>query len=397
MPFHCISADSHLEVRPDLYTPRVPRKYRDHAPRVLTLHDGTLAVLVEGKPMERLISNISCGKPFEDRHPFDPLPGDNFETSPGTGPPEQRVREQDEDGVEAEVLFPGNNGPSFWRGIKNADAFKAVVRAYNDWLAEDYCSYNPARLLGVGVIPMTNLDDAITELEHCAKLGLKSVNLNAFPTGQRQPTSEDDKFYAAALDLRMPLTIHVQFGFPLRGTPLPPAPSFKYPKTPDPEFAVPDVVGQRFNKYGFRGSIQATQLIWSGVFDRFPDLRIYIAEVQLGWIPMWMETLDFEYTRQRFWVERVLGLPQLSRMPSEYAREHFWWGFQSNPVGVRIAKAELGLGRSMWSSDFPHLESDWPHSQQVIEEFSKTITEEEKYQLVAGNAIEFFHLDGARA
>ena len=113
MKYRCISADSHLEIRPDRYAKRVPAKYRDRAPKVITLEDGTLAVLQEGQPLERLISNISCGLPYEERRPFDPLPGQNYETSPGTGSPEQRLREQDKDGVDAEVLFPGNVGRAF--------------------------------------------------------------------------------------------------------------------------------------------------------------------------------------------------------------------------------------------------------------------------------------------
>ncbi len=395
MKHQCISADSHLEVRPDRYTKRVPAKYRERAPRVIALQDGTLAVLQEGKPVERLISSISCGLPYEERRPYDPRPEEDYDRCPGTGSPEQRVREQDIDGVDAEVLFPGNIGPSYWRGIRNDDAFKAVVRAYNDWLAEEYCSYAPDRLIGVGVIPMTNVNDAVAELGHCAKLGLKAVVLNSFPNGQGFPTSEDGKFWAAAVDMNVPVTIHVQFGFPHRGGSLPPGPAFKYPRQPDPELQVPDMVA-RFNKYGFRGSIHIAQLIWAGVFDGFPKLNIYVAEVQIGWIPHWMDQLDNEYGRQRFWAERVLGLPQLPRLPSEYVREHCYWGFNRNPVGVRIARHEVGIDRVMWASDFPHLESDWPNSRRVIEENFAGVPEEEKYKMIVGNAIRFFHLEGAQ-
>ena len=147
----------------------MPQKFRDRAPKVITLEDGTLAVLQEGQPLERLISNISCGVPYEERRPFDPLPGEHYENSPGTGSPEQRLREQDKDGVDAEVLFPGNVGPGFWRGIGSDDAYKSVVRAYNDWLAEEYCSYAPDRLIGIGVIPITNIADAVAELQHCRR------------------------------------------------------------------------------------------------------------------------------------------------------------------------------------------------------------------------------------
>ena len=83
MKYKCISADSHLEIRPDRYAKRVAGKFRDRAPKVISLEDGTLAVLQEGQPLERLISNISCGLPYEERRPFDPLPGESYETSPG--------------------------------------------------------------------------------------------------------------------------------------------------------------------------------------------------------------------------------------------------------------------------------------------------------------------------
>ena len=95
---------------------------------------------------------------------------------------------------------------------------------------------------------------------------------------------------------------------------------------------MPDVI-ERFNKYGFRGSKQVVQMIWGGVFDRFPKLNIYVAEVQIGWVPNWMDQMDNEYGRQQYWAERVLGLPRLRRLPSEYARENCYWGFQSQPRG----------------------------------------------------------------
>lgn len=395
MKYKCISADSHLEIRPDRYAERVPEKFRDRAPKVITLEDGTLAVLQEGQPLERLISNISCGVPYEERRPFDPLPGEHYETSPGTGSPAQRLAEQEKDGVDAEVLFHGNVGPSFWRGIRNDEAHKAVVRAYNDWLAEEYCSFAPERLIGVGVIPITNIDDAVGELVHCAKIGLKAVALDHFPAGNPYPTQEDDRFWAAVVDLNMALTIHVEFGFPRRGrgqSAAATAPAFKYPRKTDPEHHVPDIV-ERFNKYGFRGSRQVVQMIWVGAFERFPKLSIYVAEVQIGWVPNWMDQLDNEYGRQQYWAERVLGLPRLKRMPSEIAREHCYWGFNRNPVGVRIARQELDIDKLMWASDFPHLESDWPNSQKVIAENFAKSTEDEIWKMTVGNAVKYFHLN----
>jgi predicted TIM-barrel fold metal-dependent hydrolase len=151
----------------------------------------------------------------------------------------------------------------------------------------------------------------------------------------------------------------------------------------------------RFNKYGFRGSIHIVQLMCAGVFDRFPKLALYIAEVQVGWIPNWVDQLENEYGRQKYWVERLLGLPQLKRLPGEYVREHCYWGFNRNPGGVRVMRQEMGVDRIMWANDFPHLESDWPNSRRVIEESFAGVSEREIYQMIAGNASRFFHLEEA--
>ena len=136
----------------------------------------------------------------------------------------------------------------------------------------------PQRLIGVGVIPITNVDDAVAELEHCADIGLKAIAIDSFPAGQRYPTANDDRFWAAVVDLDLALTIHVEFGFPRRGrgAAAPTGPSFNYVRKPDPEHHVPDVI-ERFNKYGFRGSKQVVQMIWGGVFERFPPNSIFMS------------------------------------------------------------------------------------------------------------------------
>ena len=130
--------------------------------------------------------------------------------------------------MDAEVLFAAMvAGPVFWRNISHDEVYKAVIRGYNDWLAEEYCAVAPDRLIGMGVIPITNVDDAIAEMKHCKKLGLKGVLLGALPNAKGYPTPEDDKFWAAAVDMDMPVTAHVQF---YRTGARASQPTFKYPK-----------------------------------------------------------------------------------------------------------------------------------------------------------------------
>lgn len=141
--------------------------------------------------------------------------------------PEQRLWEQDQDGVDAEVLYSHGSYAEFWRGIADDDAYKAMIRAYNEWLAEEYCAYNPHRLLGMSVIPDTGVDDAIAEMTYCAKAGLKGVNLHRFPSGKGYVTAEDDKCWSAALDLDICVTSHTNGGTTRLG---PKNGVFQYPK-----------------------------------------------------------------------------------------------------------------------------------------------------------------------
>src|SRR4029079_10474929 len=210
--------------------------------------------------------DLRAGRTNESWQPF----GVTVDDTAGVGPPEQRVAEQDQDGLEAEVLFPNMQmGPRLWRTMTDDDAYCAAVRAYNDWLGEEYCAVSRDRLIGLGVIPWTNLDDAVAELEHCAKLGLKGVNLGVFPNGQSYPKPEDDRFWAAAIDMRMPLTVHVGFD---RLGPRASQPTFVYPGA-DPEM-VKKIPGRTIVEWlsimGLPPALSMTQMILSGVFDRFP-------------------------------------------------------------------------------------------------------------------------------
>ncbi|MDE2802307.1 MAG: amidohydrolase family protein, partial [Chloroflexota bacterium] len=146
------------------------------------------------------------GKGRDIWHPF----GQTYASTPGTGLPEQRLAEQTQDGLDAEVLFPAVVcGPRLWSRVKDLDARKAIFRGWNDWLAEEYCAVSPDRLIGVAALPTTGVDDAVAELVHARDLGLKAAVLARFPNGGARPLPEDDKFWAATVEMDFPVSIHV--------------------------------------------------------------------------------------------------------------------------------------------------------------------------------------------
>jgi predicted TIM-barrel fold metal-dependent hydrolase len=386
--YRFISADSHFESPPEQWTHRVPKQYRDRAPRRIKLANGGDALVMEGRPLVYGGTSLYAGRPPQ---AFDPTTLD-FDNTPGCGSAEQRLREQDQDGIDAEVLFALDvRNPA----ICDRAAFIAVIRGFNDYFAEEYCAVDPDRLIGVAVLPNSGASDDVAEMERCKRLGLKAVWLSTFPSGQSFPSAEDDRFWAAALDLEMPVIVHTSFPTKVgsRETRL-----FNYPREPQGESRPPTDFVQRFARQGphHSGSVEASQLVVSGVFDRFPKLQIYWAENNIGWLPYFYEQIDHEYSINRFWAERHLGLPKLKRLPSEYLKEHAHWGFFEDHVGVRL-RHEVGVDRMMWSTDFPHVVTRWPKSLEILDTQMAGVPKDERWRMVAGNAIKFFGLEHRKA
>jgi predicted TIM-barrel fold metal-dependent hydrolase len=389
-PYRAISADSHLEIDSRHWLERVPAKYRELAPRLVREPDGSDAWVI-GDRIKRAAAaaDLYGGKGRDNYLPFN----GRYEGTPGTGSAAQRLSEQKQDGIDAEVLFPSQQGgPKLWRRIDDNRAYKAVVRGYNSWLVEEYCAADRERLIGVGILPLgCSLDDTIGELNYCAAMGFKTVLLQGFPSGKPYPSDEDDIFWARALELAMPISVHVD----LDRTGERKAPLFKYPNESETimKKITHDLVDQvgRFGPVRGNGSVAAVQWVLSGLFDRFPKLRIFFAENQIGWIPFFLQAADVRYDRHHRWAEKLLGLKKLHRPPSEYIREHFYWGFQFDRVGVEL-RHKINLDRLMWGSDFPHQESDWPESLKIIDKNFEGVPSEEKSKMVCANAVEFFRL-----
>jgi uncharacterized protein len=381
--YRYISGDSHWTTLPENWAPRVPEKLRDRLPKRIKLPNGGDAFVHEdGRVSYGGTSHFAGYGPER----FDPR-DERYDEAVGYGPAEQRLREQDADGVDAEVLF------DFTPRYKDDELVRAIVRAQNGWLAEEFCAVAPDRLLGVGKLANRGVDEDIAEMQRCKESGLRAVHLTTYPSGSRYPTPEDDRFFAAALDMEMPVCIHTQMALK-RGE----RSDFmiKYPIEPDGYDRPPIDIVDRMSRYGTThcGTLELTQMIMTGLFDRFPDLKIYWAENEVGWIPIYLEQMDLIYEANRHWIERILGVKQLEQRPSDYVRQHAYWGFFDDAVGMRL-RNDVGVEHILWGNDFPHEVSRWPHSLEVMDEqmIAAGVTPDEKRKMMCQNAIDFFRLD----
>jgi predicted TIM-barrel fold metal-dependent hydrolase len=288
--------------------------------------------------------------------------------------PAARLIDMASDGVEAEVIYTTLGFRQFW--LKDAALQRACFRAYNDWLVE-YCSYAPKQLFGLALISLYDIDTAVAELRRCRDMGLKGAMIWASPP-EDQPYSASlyDPFWAAAQDLRMPLSLHAITGM-------------------GPESQATRAMGreiQPIDRY-IRGVTQAdevkrslTVFIFSGVLERFPHLKLVSAENNVGWLPYVIQRWD-----QSFSGGRSMYSTPLKLKPSEYFHRQVYATFIDDPLGVQN-RAQIGIENIMWSSDYPHTASTWPHSQECIARDFTAVAADEKRKIVRQNAIDLYDL-----
>lgn len=386
-----ISADSHLEVINERWTHRIDPKYRDQGPKSVVLANGGDGTVIGDMAPRENPMDLYGGKGRDLWVPF----GQKYADTPGTGEPSQRIQEQDMDKTDAEVLFPAVVvGPRYWAKVKDPATQNAIFRGWNDWTGEEYRSYAPDRLYPVGAIPTTGVDDAIAELKHIKELGLTSAVLTTFPNGGGRPLDDDDRFWAASLDLDIHILIHVELdrtGDPGAKFYAPGQPALlDYPVEHAEALAHTELAFQ-VQRFARVGGTNVVQLVLSRLFDRFPDLQIGCLEFYLGWVPFFMEMADVRYNRHIHWSEQLTGYKPLPALPSEIMKEHFHWGFQQDRSGIEL-RHHMGVDRLMWAADFPHQESDWPNSDRVIEFNFQGVPEDEISKMVCGNAKSFFKI-----
>lgn len=387
--YRLISGDSHLQITPDRWTHRVPARYRDLAPRRIRLPEGGDGVVGVGGELIWGGTGSFAGHTPEDYNPMAPI---DYDEAVGSGGPEQRVREQDADGIEAELIYSGSpTGLRFTGRVPDHQAHLAMIRAYNEYLAQEYCGYAPHRLFGTGVVPQGSIDEKIAEMEHCKRLGLKAIHLTSYPSAKPYPMPEDDRFWAAAIDMDVPITIHTFLVHHTgEGGPL----LFNYPNKPTGPLPPDDFVSHLARYYGWSrsGGVDAVQMVLAGLFDRFPTLRIYWGENAIGWVPFMYEQMDIEYEKNSHWAERLYGLPRLARPPSDYLREHAYWGFYEDRVGVEL-RHRINVDRIIWGGDFPHYPTRWPESRKSLAGQLEGVPDDERRKILAQNLIDFLKLD----
>lgn len=368
--YRLISADSHVLEPPHLWTTYMPKKFHEKVPRVVPDGEGGEAwQFAPDIPPAPIGIYASAGR----RHEEVRWTGVTFkQANQGNFYGAERLKEQDIDGVDAEVLYGSARMMSHFFSDPDPEFQLAGVRAYNDWLHQEIMRVDPDRLIGLAAMPALDAKAAIAEMERCLKLGYRGVWLNTFPSVGEKIRAEDDPFWEACQANGVPVHFHVRV--------------MRKVARPRPKGKRGDDLTGLANVGAADFITDLPEIISSGVHDRFPRLQWVAVETGSGWIPYILEQLDDRWWRNRHW------LPvRLKQEPSAYYRQHWMSAFMIDHYAVRNRHL-LGVDNLLWSSDYPHHGCDWPETRKTVDELFRDVPVDERERMCARNATRLYGL-----
>jgi predicted TIM-barrel fold metal-dependent hydrolase len=386
-----VSVDDHVVEPPDLWTSRLPAKYRDVGPHIEYLPAGTPildggiyheAPGTDGPPIawwfyedhrysvKRLIAAAGFRPEEIGMH------GITYDDMrPGCWQPKARVEDMDVNHVEASLCFP--NYPRFCGQLflygKDKELAKLCVEAYNDWMVDEWAGTTGGRLIPLCLVPLWDPQLAAAEIRRNAARGVRAVAFSECPPWIGLPSIHSghwDPFFEACSETRTVLCMHIGSGT----------------KTTNTSADAPEAV--QSTAIFANSAASLIDFLFSGVLVRYPDLKLLYAECQIGWIPYVVERVDDIWQTHRGWAHTQ---DKVHEPPSHYYYRQVFSCFFKDHVGVKLLD-EVGVDNVMFETDYPHQDGTWPHSQKVAEEIFGHLPEDQVHKLARGNAIKLFDL-----
>jgi predicted TIM-barrel fold metal-dependent hydrolase len=388
-----VSVDDHVVEPPHLWQTWLPAKLRERGPRVerhglgeMKFTGGTSYQITFDEsgpqadcwvyedlvvPHKRHVAAVGFER---DDMSLSPITYD--EMRPGCYDPKARLDDMDVNWVEASLSFP--TFPRFcgqtFLEAKDRELALACVKAYNDWMHEEWCGDSGGRLVPLPIIPLWDADLAAAEVRRNAARGAHAVCFSEIAPNLGLPsvhTGYWDPFFAACAETHTVVCMHI-------------GSSSKMPAT---SADAPAAVQATLSFGNAMGSL--ADFLFSGVLVRFPELRLAYSEGQIGWIPYILERADDVWVEHRAWggVRDIVPEP-----PSTYYYRQVYGCFFRDHHGI-VSLDAVGEDNTTFETDYPHTDSTWPHTKEVAEKMFTGLDDAVIYKLVRGNAIRMLSLD----
>ena len=370
-----ISSDNHINEPRNLFVDRFPAHLKDKAPRVIDGLDGGEGWSIDGTPPKRTYG-LEAMAGF-DRKDYRISGLRHSDLRKGNYDGAEHLRDMEIDGVWASVTYPGF-APSFYT---HPDPEVALVgtQVYNDWILEEFQAADPRRLCGLTICPTeVGIPEAVAEMKRVKAKGARAMYIPGTPSIPYNHPTHYEPIWAAANDLDLTLCMHRNHG----------GPSDKS----DWDFMDQDKVsiGGIVTRY-FSCIRPFSYLIFAGIFDRYPALRMVGAEVDCGWAPFWVQTLDHHWEIQSSWFPVKLKHP-----PSDFIGRNVFTTNVDDYAGYQMIGTGLWpwlSSMTMFSSDYPHSATIWPDSRKVALKMTDGLTEDDTRKVLSGNAARVFGFD----
>jgi predicted TIM-barrel fold metal-dependent hydrolase len=382
-----ISVDDHILEPPNVWVDRVAAKDRDRAPHMETV-DGMDYWVYDGKRYPSSGLSAVAGKSKEE---FSPEPLPYSEMRPGCYDPKARLEDMDRAGILASLCFPTITrfcGQLFMEASDREFGFE-LMQHYNDWIVEDWCGAAPGRYIPLMLIPMWDPPLAAKEMERMAAKGVTAFAFSENPAPIGLPTIHDrdrywDPVMAAANEIGMVASMHV-------------GSSSQVPQiAPDSPFMANLAWG------AIRTSGAMLSWIFSGLFTRFPNLKIALSEGEIGWMPYFLERAEQVLDKQRFWVQKgqkfmdhaTTDVDMDTINVRELFRGHVFGCFIEDHHGIASIE-EIGEDNIMCETDYPHSDSTWPNCITAVKKLIGHLPAETQYKLLRANAEKLYRFTPA--
>ena len=367
-----VSVDDHVVEPPHLFEGRLPAKYADLAPQFVTLEDGTNAWRYEDREIANVALNAVSGRPPEE-YGMEPTSFDEIRS--GCWDIHERVKDMDANGVLGSLCFP--SFPQFcgqlFARTEDKDVALAMVQAYNDWHIDEWCGTYPGRFIPCMLPAIWDPEVLAAEVRRCAAKGAHAVTFSENPSKLGWPSIHSDHwdpFWTACSDENVVVCMHIGSSSQLVIT-------------------APDAPIDCLITLTPMNIVQAAaDLVWSHVLRRFPRLNIALSEGGIGWIPYFLERVDYNYERHHRWTGQDFG----DQRPSEVFNEHIITCFIDDHFGV-ASREFLNMDRVCWECDYPHSDSTWPTAPETLAKQLDGVSDHDIDRITHLNAMRWFSFD----
>lgn len=391
-----ISVDDHVTEPATVWSDRLPRKYADVGPRISRLpvkemtfvggtftatpgekgDEGPLADWWFYESLRRPLTRLDTAVGFSRDEVV--LAGVTYdEMRQGSYKLKERLEDMDTAGIEASFCFPTFPrfcGQTFYES-RDKELAMLCVRAYNDWMVEEWCGKSGGRMLPLCIVPLWDPAAAAAEVRRNAKRGVHAVCFSEIPTNLGLPSIHDKDgfwlpFFDACNETHTTINMHIGSGS----------------KMPSTSLDAPAAVGSTLTFANCCFSM--VDWLMSGLFTEFKDLKIAYSEGQIGWIPYILERANVVWEENRGWggvADKVL------ERPSDLFKKHIYGCYFDDPHGLRSLE-EIGVDNVTFECDYPHSDSTWPHTAKIALEQTTNLSDDVVYKLMRGNAIKLYSI-----